>query len=57
MGDASAFPAETRVRRCPYCRSDAVMPLGRVVADSEAVRCDYQCRECSKEFVFLRLSH
>ena len=30
------------------------MPVGRVVADREAIRCDYQCRDCSQEFVFLR---
>jgi DNA-directed RNA polymerase subunit RPC12/RpoP len=53
-GDASAFPRETSVRRCPYCGSEAVIPLGRVVADRAAIRCDYQCRDCSKKFVFLR---
>jgi transcriptional regulator NrdR family protein len=54
MGDDSASPRETLVRRCPYCQSDAVMPLGRVVADRAAIRCDYQCDACSKKFVFLR---
>jgi len=30
------------------------MPLGRVVAERAVIRCDYQCRECSEQFVFLR---
>jgi hypothetical protein len=54
MGDANGPPRETFVRRCPYCQSDAAMPVGRVVADRGAVRCDYQSRDCSKGFVLLR---
>jgi len=45
---------ETRARLCPHCLSLDVAPIGRVVADRTALRSAYQCRACSKEFVFLR---
>ena len=47
-------PRETRVRLCPHCLSLAVRPVGRVVADRTELRSAYQCRDCAKEFVFLR---
>jgi hypothetical protein len=47
-------PPETRERLCPHCLSLAVMPVGRVVVDRTALRSAYQCRDCFKEFVFLR---
>jgi hypothetical protein len=49
-----ASPREMRERLCPHCLSLAVMPMGRVVADSTALRSAYQCRDCAKEFVFVR---
>jgi hypothetical protein len=59
--DAQAFPPkpqpppqETRIRMCPYCGSDKVTPAGRVTATGAEVRVRCQCRECSKEFVWLR---
>jgi transposase-like protein len=53
MPDSSPSPKETRERLCPHCLSSAVVPLGRVSADSTGIRSDYRCRDCSKDFLLL----
>jgi len=54
MDTPLSAPVETYVRRCPSCLSEVVVPLGRVVAAGLVIRCAYHCRDCSKEFAFLR---
>ena len=46
-------PKEARERICPQCHSADILALGRVLADSTAVRSAYRCRECGKEFLLL----
>jgi transposase-like protein len=46
-------PKEAREHHCPQCHSADILPLGRVLADSTAVRSAYRCRECAKEFLLL----
>ena len=45
---------ETHDRICPYCRTRFVAALGHITANGTAIRCDYRCLECAKEFVLLR---
>jgi hypothetical protein len=47
---ASSNPRE---HICPGCRSADIVPLGRVLADSTAVRSAYRCRACAVEFLLL----
>jgi hypothetical protein len=54
MSESNPPPKESRERLCPHCLSLDVAPVGRVVADRTALRSAYQCRDCSKEFVFIR---
>lgn len=42
-----------RERICPHCCSADILALGRVLADSTAVRGVYRCRACAKEFLML----
>jgi hypothetical protein len=44
---------DARERICPQCHSADILPLGRVLADSTAVRSAYRCRACAKEFLLL----
>jgi hypothetical protein len=46
-------PDEARERLCPKCRSTDILALGRVLADSTAVRSAYRCRGCAAEFLLL----
>ena len=52
---ANSHPSlkEARERICPQCSSADIQALGRVLADSTAVRGAYRCRECGKEFLLL----
>ena len=50
---ANPSPKEARDRICPQCRSADILALGRVLADSTAVRSAYRCRACGKEFLLL----
>ena len=50
---SSPSPKEARERICPQCRSADILPLGRVLADSTAVRSAYRCRECAEESLLL----
>jgi DNA-directed RNA polymerase subunit RPC12/RpoP len=54
MSDSGPPPKTTRESICPHCRSVLVTALGRVSAYSKEVRCEYRCRDCSKEFVLVR---
>jgi DNA-directed RNA polymerase subunit RPC12/RpoP len=53
VADSNPSPKEARERICPRCRSADILALGRVLADSMAVRSAYRCRECGKEFLLL----
>jgi transposase-like protein len=53
VANSSPSPKEARERTCPQCRSADILALGRVLADSTAVRSAYRCRECGKEFLLL----
>lgn len=53
MSESSPPPKETGERRCPHCRSADIMALGRVLADSTAIRSAYRCRVCATEFLLL----
>ena len=52
--DSGLAPGTTRESICPHCRSVLVTALGRVSAYSREIRCEYRCRDCSKEFVLIR---
>jgi len=54
VADSNPSPKEARERFCPQCHSADILALGRVLADSTAVRSAYRCRECGKEFLLLR---
>ena len=51
VANSDPSPKETRERICPQCHSADILPLGRVLADSTAVRSAYRCRACAKEFL------
>ena len=53
MSEPSTPPQETREPICPQCQGADILALGRVLADSTAVRSAYRCRECGKEFLLL----
>lgn len=50
-------PAETRDRKCPYCRNRSVVALGRVTAGVTGIRYDFRCGACAKEFVVVAVPH
>ena len=53
VANYSPWPKDTRAR-CPQCRSDDLLALGRVLADTTGmIRSAYRCRECAKEFLLL----
>jgi DNA-directed RNA polymerase subunit RPC12/RpoP len=54
MPDSGPTTKTTRESICPHCRSVLVTALGRVSAYSTEIRCEYRCRDCSKEFVLVR---
>jgi DNA-directed RNA polymerase subunit RPC12/RpoP len=54
MPDSGPTTKITRESICPHCRSVLVTALGRVSAYSGEIRCEYRCRDCSKEFVLVR---
>jgi DNA-directed RNA polymerase subunit RPC12/RpoP len=54
MSDSGLALKTTRETICPHCGSVLVTALGRVSAYSKEVRCDYRCRDCSKEFALVR---
>ena len=51
VANSTPSPKEARERTCPQCRSADILALGRVLADSTAVRSAYRCRQCGKEFL------
>jgi transposase-like protein len=53
VAHSNPSPKEARERICPQCHSADILALGRVLADSTAVRSAYRCRECGKEFLLL----
>ena len=53
VANSHPSPKEARERICPQCGSADIQALGRVLADSTAVRGAYRCRECAKEFLLL----
>ena len=53
VANRNPSPKDTRERICPQCRSADILALGRVLADSTAIRSAYRCRECGKEFLLL----
>jgi DNA-directed RNA polymerase subunit RPC12/RpoP len=53
VANSNPSPKEARERICPQCRSADILALGRVLADSTAVRGVYRCRACAKEFLML----
>jgi hypothetical protein len=53
VANSNPSPREARERICPQCRSADLLALGRVLADSTAVRSAYRCRACAKEFLLL----
>jgi hypothetical protein len=54
VSDSGPSPKKTRESICPHCRSVLVSALGRVSACSAEIRCEYLCRDCSREFVLVR---
>ena len=54
MSDSGLASKTTRESICPHCGSVLVTALGRVSAYSGEIRCEYRCRDCSKEFVLVR---
>jgi hypothetical protein len=45
---------ETRERRCPSCRSQRVIPMGRVLASDAGVKEKHWCEACGTAFWFVR---
>ena len=53
-GASEAELLESRQRRCPYCRSEAVTLGGAVRASGAFVKSEFRCENCSRIFVFVR---
>ncbi len=46
---------ETRERRCPSCRSQRIVPMGRVFANRDGViKEKHWCEACGTAFWFVR---
>jgi uncharacterized Zn finger protein len=45
---------ETRERQCPACESEAIMPLGHIVAADGLIRVLHRCEACGIVFWFVR---
>jgi DNA-directed RNA polymerase subunit RPC12/RpoP len=45
---------ETRERRCPYCRGDAVVPAGYVIGVGGMIKVEYRCTVCETAFLVVR---
>ena len=44
---------ETRVRRCPFRRSERIAPESHVTAFSWVIKVEYRCEACSIAFWFV----
>ena len=53
-GGSEAELLESRQRRCPYCRSEAVTLGGAVRAADGFVKSEFRCEACGRMFVFAR---
>ena len=53
MSEPSPPPQETREPICPQCQGADILALGRVLADSTAIRSAYRCRVCATEFLLV----
>lgn len=44
---------EVHERRCPYCRSERVAPVGRVIVIGEAIKAEHRCEACRTAFLIV----
>jgi hypothetical protein len=54
MPSPEAELPETRERRCPACQSEAIPPVGYVVAGDGLIRVQHRCEACAIVFWFVR---
>jgi hypothetical protein len=45
---------ETRERRCPACRSEAIAPVGHIIAGGGLIKVEHRCEGCGVAFLFVR---
>jgi hypothetical protein len=45
---------ETRERRCPACQSEAIAPVGHVLAADQLIKVKHRCDTCGAAFFFVR---
>jgi uncharacterized protein with PIN domain len=45
---------EIRERRCPYCKSERIAPVGHVTASAGMIRVQHRCEACETAFWFAR---
>ena len=45
---------ETRERRCPACQSEAIAPVGHIIAGDGLIKVEHRCEACGVRFLFVR---
>jgi hypothetical protein len=45
---------ESVERRCPYCKSQRIGPVGQVMAAGRIIKVEHRCEVCGTAFFFVR---